>query len=173
MDSDKVKLRKYEDDLDVCGFGVIILGAWGFLKAMMQIFMDTGDGSVFTLEMDFDTQKEKMAGIIILILIVALIVLFAFLIFFIHYYIGSNASKVAKGLPYKKGYYVWAIIILVLTVLGMGAYGDEIKDVDHIDTTIASMIVDMTTIYILGSVVYASRKVKKLREALSQNAEVR
>ncbi len=36
MESEKVLLRKYEDDLNVSGMGVIILGAWSIVKLIMQ-----------------------------------------------------------------------------------------------------------------------------------------
>ncbi|MBR5360403.1 MAG: hypothetical protein IK123_05890, partial [Lachnospiraceae bacterium] len=64
--------------------------------------------------------------------------------------------------PHKKGYYTGAIILLILSVAGMFTYVDELKDLDSIDTTIASFIVDLTTIYILGIVISSTRKIRKL-----------
>ncbi len=165
MGTNSVALRRYEDDLSVGGFGVIILGAWDVLKLFMQIIMDWDEISDFGAE----SEADKLPMAIVLIVIVAFIMLIAFLIFKIHLYIGMNASRAAKGQPYKKGYYTWAIVLLVLSVLSMAAYIDEITDLENIETTIASIIVDLTMIYCLGIVVFSTRKIKEIRE-VQQNS---
>ena len=40
MDNDKVKLRRYQDDLNVGGLGVVILGAWSILKIIMHTIIE-------------------------------------------------------------------------------------------------------------------------------------
>ena len=161
MGDNSILLRKYQDDLNVCGMGVIILGAWDIFKVVMQLLLDGGELFNFTLEVEED--EKVMAFVFILVLIVAFLIL-ASLIFLIHFYIGRNASKAAKGLPHKKGYYTWAVILLVLSILSMYGYVDEIKDLENIETTIASIIVDVTSIYILGTVVISTRKIKALKQ---------
>ncbi len=159
MGNDKATLRRYEDNLSVGGFGVIILGAWDILKLFMQIIMDwegvTGLG--------VQTEEDKVLAVVVVIVIVAVLLLISFLIFKVHLYIGMNASRAAKGLPYKKGYYAGAIVLMVLSVLSMTAYIDEIMDLENIEATIASILVDMTTIYCLGTVVFSTRKIKQLK----------
>ena len=71
--------------------------------------------------------------------------------------------KNAKGLPYKKGYFVWAVILLILSPLGTLSYADEIKEAEAVETAIASIIVDLTSIYIFANLVISTRKVKELR----------
>lgn len=161
MDIDKVKLRRYEDDLNVGGLGVVILGAWDFLKIIM--------GAITTLKKGFSIEElageYKTAALVVIIAIITVVTLAAFLIFKIHMYIGLNASKAAKGEPYKKGYYKGAIILLVIFILGMSGYIYLFQDLENIDTTIASFIVDTTTIYILWIVVSSTRKIKQLRSS--------
>lgn len=164
MNSDKSKLRRYEDNLNVSGIGVIILGAWSIVKIFMQILLSSN--GEMTVE-EFEDGGIAVAVVVILI-IVAVILLISFLIFKIHLYIGLNASKDAKGQPHKKGYYVGAIIILVLSVLSFTAYFDDFKDLDNIETTLASFLVDLTTIYILGTLIYSSKMVKQLRTEKTQ-----
>ncbi|WP_029320628.1 hypothetical protein [Butyrivibrio sp. AE3004] len=162
MNSDSSLLRRYEDNLNVCGLGVIILGAWDVLKVIMQVMMNMKDA---TAEMLSEvTEEEQGIAIGVLIGVIAVLFLITALIFLIHYYIGINASRAAKGMPYKKGYFVWAVILLVVSILGMLSYVDEIKDLENIETTIASIIVDITAIYILGTVVISTRKIKNLRQ---------
>ncbi len=162
MNSEKALLRRHEDNLNVCGMGVIILGAWDVLKVIMQIMMNMKDG-ISDMLLDVEEDEKGIAiGVIIAIIVIALLI--TALIFLIHYYIGINASRAAKGLPYKKGYFRWAIILLTLSVLGMFTYIDEIRDIENIETTIASIIVDLTFIYILGNVVVATLKIKELKK---------
>ena len=71
-------------------------------------------------------------------------------------------------MPYKKGYYVWAIILLVLSVLNLTEYIDRIRNLEEIETTVASLIIDLTFIYILGTLIVSTRKIKALRKAQIQ-----
>ncbi len=159
MGDDKVKLRRYEDDLNVGGLGVVILGAWSVLKVLMYTIMEDKN----TINLEEIAKEDRAIAVGIFIVIIALTLLMVLLIFKIHLYIGMNASKAARGEPYKKGYYTAAIILLVISVLGMFTYIEAIKDLDNIDTTIASFLVDLTTIYILWIVVSSTRKIRELK----------
>ena len=159
MDSDKVKLRRFQDDLNVGGLGVVILGAWDILKVIMHAIMAAKD----EINLEEFADEEKAYAVIVIIAIIALILLMSFLIFKIHLYIGMNASKAAKGEAYKKGYYKGAVILLVLSVLGIFTYSEEFKNLETIDTTRASFIVDLTTVYILWLVVSSTRKIRELK----------
>ena len=165
MNSEKALLRRHEDNLNVCGMGVIILGAWDVLKVIMQAFMEAKDIFQFDLEV---TDDEKAVTLLVVIAIVAILILLSALIFLFHIYIGRNAMKNAKRQPYKKGYFVWAVILLVLSVLGMLTYVDEIKETENLETTIASIIVDLTTIYILVNLVISTQKIKQIRAEQTQ-----
>ncbi len=161
MDDYKVKLRRYEDDLNVGGIGVIILGAWDVLKVVMHGLMNLKDN--LTIEV-YEGDEKTVAAVAIAVFVAVILFIF-FLVFKIHLYIGLNASRAAKGEPYKKGYYKGAIIILVMSVIGMSGYIEEFKDIKNIDKTVASIIVDLTTIYILWIVISSTRKIKKLRSS--------
>ena len=63
---------------------------------------------------------------------------------------------------YIGGIIVGAIILLVLSVLGMFAYFDKRRALENIDTTIASFIVDLTMIYLLWVVISSTRKIREL-----------
>ncbi|MCR5475576.1 MAG: hypothetical protein K6F28_10300 [Lachnospiraceae bacterium] len=164
MDKDKVKLRRYEDDLNVGGLGVAILGAWDVLKVIMHVMIE-GKNEI-NLE---GFAGEDMAIVVgVLIAIIAAILLIFLLIFKLHLYIGLNASKAARGEKYKKGYYKAAIILLVLSVIGMFAYIYELKDPKNIETTIASFIVDLTSVYVLWLVVSNTRKIRQINSLREQ-----
>ena len=164
MDNDKVKLRRYQDDLNVGGLGVVILGAWSILKIIMHTIIEAKNN----ISLEEFAEEERWIAVVVVIVVIAGILLVSFLIFKIHFYIGMNASRAAKGEPYKKGYYKGAIILLVLSVMGMFTYIDELKNLDTIDTTIASFIVDLTTVYILWVVVSSTRKIRALKSLHTQ-----
>ena len=158
MDNDKAKLRQYQDDLNVGGLGVVILGAWDVLKVIMYLIMDVKND----ISLEEFADNDRAVAVVVIIAMIVVILLMVLLIFKIHLYIGLNASKAAKGEPYKKGYYTGAIILLVFSVLSMFTYIDDLKDLDNIDTTIASFIVDLTMIYVLWIIVSSTRKIREL-----------
>ncbi len=161
MNSDGCALRRYEDNLHVCGIGIVILSAWDVLKVEMQFLTRVRSVAGDYFDQFEDGEKGYALGILIVSIVVFLLVIA--LIFLLHAYIGLNASKAARRLPYKKGYYVWAIVLLGLSVLSLPDYIDKIKNLKEIDTTVASLIIDLTFIYILGTVVVSTRKIKALR----------
>ena len=161
MGNDKVLLRKYEDDLYVSGTGVMIMGIWSVLKVVMELF--------FGGDIDFNIDSEELfLRIAVWIIIGIFIAIFMLLILQLHFYIGVNASKAARGLKYKKGFFKAAVFMLVLTVMGLGAYPDKLKDPESIDTTIASILVDITTIYIFVILLISTVKIKKLKEQIRE-----
>ena len=163
MNSEGCALRRYEDNLNVCGIGVVILSAWDVFKVVMQFLTKLrSKAGVF---FDQFEDSEKGYALISLIVLTALVLLLIALVFLLHAYIGFNASKAAKRLPYKKGYYVWAVILLVLSVIGLFDYIDRIRNLKEIGTTVASLIIDLIFIYILGTVVVSTRKIRALRSA--------
>ncbi len=164
MRNDKVKLRRFQDDLNVGGLGVVILGAWDVLKVIMRLIIELNK----QIDLEEFVGEERPVAVAVIIAVIAVIILFMLLIFKIHMYIGLNASKAARGEPYKKGYYTGAVILLVLSVLGMFTYIHELKDLDNIETTVASFVVDLTSVYILWIVVSSTRKIRELGSLQAQ-----
>lgn len=160
MNNDKTNLRRYEDDLHVSGLAVVILGAWSVLKLIMEVILESK--SVFGLQNY--TGDIRMVAMLVFGVIVGVIVLISLLIFAFHYYIGINASKAARGLPYKKGYYVCSIIMLILSITGLAFYYNDFQNLENIDTTIASFLVDLTTIYVFFVVIISTNRIRKLKK---------
>ena len=166
MDIQNPVLRRYEDTLNVCGLGVIILSAWDILKIVMEILTETRE---FVSEL-FEKYEELGRGAVTAGIVVGYAIVFVglVLVFLVHLYIGRNASRAAKRQPYKKGYYVWTIILLIFAVIGLFSYTRSFRDTENIDTTIVSLIVELTNIYILGNVVVYTRKIRAFDRAQTQ-----
>ena len=159
MKSEKALLRKYEDDLHVGGIGVIIMGVWSIVKVLIEIFTNTKE--FFDVESD-DPVEKALTIIVILVFIGAVSVI----VMYIHLYIGLNAMKAARGLKYKKRFHIVTIIYTVISIAALITYKEDLKDIQNIDTTIASILVDLTTIYILIVVFISAINIKKLKEKL-------
>ena len=132
------------------------MGAWGIVRILIEIFLGTKD------QLNFEESDPVyiVAGIVGVLAIIAVV---GFIVMKVHLYIGLNAMRAAKGKPYKKGYFTAAVIILILSIVGMATYKEELQDLDNLDTTIASMLVDLTTIYILAVIIISSKKIKELK----------
>lgn len=161
MDSEKRNLRRYQDDLNVSGTGAVLMGVWSIVRLFMELFMGTKN----KLQFDADDPTEMLIMIIAVFLVVGVL---CYLVMKVHLYIGLNAIRASKEMPYKKGYLNAAFICLLLTIAGLFSYGEELKDIKNIDTTIASMLVDMTTIYIFIAVIVSTLKIKKIKEKEDQ-----
>ena len=170
MDSSNPTIRRYEDDLNVCGRGVIILAAWEVFKAVMEIH--TGIKNDFGLDIMSELPEDGRSELMwVIVGVVTVVLAIIGLLFALHIYIGLNASKEATGRPYSKGYYPMAIAVFVLTVLSMFTYIDKLKDLMNIDTTMASIIVDLTFLYILGVMIRSAHKIRILRAEQTESRE--
>ena len=164
MDNTKAMLRKYQDDLYVSGTGVIIMGAWGVVKVVLGMFL----GADRELYMEVEPGMSKALAVV---LVVILVVIMSALIMKFHVYIGLNAVRAAKDKGYKKGYIIGDVILLLLTVVGIISYKDRFKDTDNIDSTIASMLVDLTTAYVCVIVIISTKRINELKQSVTGGEE--
>ena len=157
--SEKAQLRKLEDDLNVSGTGAILMGLWSIIRVIMQVYVE--------LKKKMDTElaaNETFEKTLVVILVMLLLGVLCAAVMMIHLYIGLNAIRAAKGMKYKKGYFAATIIFGLLTVSSLDMYLEEFRKIEDIDTTIASMLVDLTTIYIFAVIIISTVKLRKLRE---------
>ncbi|MCR4705162.1 MAG: hypothetical protein K5641_03760 [Lachnospiraceae bacterium] len=154
----KAMLRRYENDLYVSGVGILIMGGWTVLKLVMELFLKSKDY--------FQPKTAEEMAVVAVILAVTLVMVL--LIVRIHFYIGMNAIRAAKGRAYKKSYFKWAVIMLILTLSGLLVYADILKDPNNIDTNLASMLVDLTTIYIFLIVIISTKRIKNLKTKMQE-----
>ena len=156
MNYEKAELRRHEENLRVSGSGVLVMGAWQVVKLFMQVFLVSPE----SFRLEADSTEEKIVGYTILI---GMLLIGALVIMATHAYIGLNAMRAARGKPYKKGYFGFTVLALVLNVLSLTSYIHFFTSPESTDTTMASILVDLTVIYIYFTVVNASIKIKKLK----------
>ena len=157
MENDKIKLRRFEDDLNVSGTGVIVMGAWAAVKSIAEMFL--GTDNVFTL-IGSDTENRTL----IIVIAVVLVLIVLSVIISLHIHVGINAIRASKGQKYKKSYLAVTAIILILMIISFISYKDIFKDMDNLDTSIASFLVDLTTIYIYAAVIRSSHMIRSIKK---------
>lgn len=157
MNNNNVVLRRCEDNLYVSGWGVVIMGIWSVLRPIIQFMLGS---SVFS-DLKSKTKNSPAAAIVIVGIFVALIMI---AVLGLHLYTGLNAIKAAKGKNHKKGYLITAIITLCISLLSLIAYKDSLSITESIATLIASILVDLTTIYIFITLIVSTVKIRKIKK---------
>ncbi len=76
MSSDKAILRRYEDNLNVGGVGVVILGARDIMKVIIQLLTEWRE--LFNIEVE---EADKAVATIVITGVIVLFLLICFLIF--------------------------------------------------------------------------------------------
>ena len=79
----------------------------------------------------------------------------------------------ARGKPYKKRYLIPAVIYTIALVASLSLYGEDFQDEEKLDTTIASILVDLTTIYLFIIVVRSALKIRKIRRDMPEEDRLR
>ena len=155
----EVKLRQFRDTLELAGKGYIFIGIWNVIKIFMTYTMQQSlmDELISDLKAQELSSKEINATLIFAFAFVALFIIM------IHFYIGLGAIKYARKKSVKKGYLVLSVISLVITAgllplyfLGADYGGNGVDDKD-----IASILVDLTMIFIFVDILYSTHMIKK------------
>lgn len=172
MENDNAKLRRYKDDLYVSGFGLIIMGVWSVLKSAILSYLSTKqeyDLTPETLGIDGILDEEKMY-LTVFFLALAFILIIAFIL---HFYVGFNAMRDAKEKKHIR-YRASAYIVLICNISLMALYPPAIQsafanlEYDELLTYGASLIVDLTTIFISASVVVSGRRIAKMKQMIPE-----
>ncbi len=164
MDNSKVRLRRYEDDLYVSGTGIIIMGAWSVVKLLLGVFL----GEDRDLFFEADSEPGQTAMMILTALMVGIL---SVLIIMLHVHIGLNAVRAARGKEYKRSYLIWNMMLLLLNIVGFIGYYDMFDDMENIDSTIASILVDLTSVYVCLIVIISANRIKKIKQVISVGEE--
>ncbi|MCR5487789.1 MAG: hypothetical protein K6F35_09725 [Lachnospiraceae bacterium] len=166
MNTENAKLRRVEDDLNVSGMGAVILGAWGILRAVIEILTETAEFFDFG---EVSPVEKKIYTALMLSFILGFLVLVSW----VHMHVGLNAMREARGKPYKKRYLIPAVIYIIALIASLSLYGEDFQDEDKLDTTIASILVDLTTIYLFIIVVRSALKIRKIRRDMPKEDRLR
>lgn len=158
----EIKLRHYRTNLRNSGSGFIIFAFWGIIKFLMivtmkrQYFWDM-------IGMDPEAFYSESDRVLVFALGISAVLIFMLIVLLIHLFIGIGAIKFGRGKSQKQRFFHVAVIMFVLSVLGLTYYIPGLGGVKtYSDTILAAMLVDMATAYILFDMIHSTSMIKKL-----------
>ncbi|MCR5122815.1 MAG: hypothetical protein K6B74_10380 [Ruminococcus sp.] len=158
MSKESAELRRYEDDLYICGKGAVIMGIWCVVKGVLQIFLTSIRDMIDNVAKDEGLIPQAKAIVFIFLLIMVVLMTLA------HIYSGVNAMKAARGKKYRKGYLAVSVVLIVIFLGGLPFYKIFFEDEDAVYSVIPSIITDLTTVYLLAVIIKSARKIKQLKQ---------
>ena len=152
----KAQIRKYNNDIKICGIGIIILSIWSIIRFYLTVyFSDMTMADLFEFPEEI-TDFEVIFTIIFFWILMGIILL-------IHFYLGISAIKYSTGKKKKWGFLIVVFIFAFVDLLSIVSYFIPGKSND-IDTKLASILLDITSIYVRFDMIYAAIRVNMLRK---------
>lgn len=156
-------LRKYTDNMRISAFGVILFGLWSILKCIMYLVFDTG---VFDMVDIYDDGSEILRVVVIVITFFILVVDLIFRLIVATSAI-RDSKKGDKGLGYiilGSFMFIMYAVILIAGFFNADYYGQ----IELIIDGVVTVIVDITSLYAIGDLIYSSIMAKSLRKKTAQ-----
>lgn len=163
------QLRKYRDHLKSDGAGYILFGVWGALKIFITVTMDSSfiEGIINNLD---DSAEEENPLLVKIILMIFMAIL-AVITLSVHYSIGVNAIKYSSGRKRSRRFLVAVFFLIIITFMGIRSYfrePDPDYEADGMDSIFASILVDLTSAYLLMDMLYSIFRMKRLEKKLNE-----
>ena len=145
--------------LRILGAGVIIFGVWAVVKpALIAVAAPTLNGGY-----NLSPENRTAVGVIGLVVWAAVVIL-------VRLYVGLSAWKEGSGTPQGWGYVVWAVIMLLFSLLlftGIVLIAIHFNQFVELGSTVtldtfASLLVDITSDIILLELIWNAGKMKRL-----------
>lgn len=151
----KAKIRKYNNDIKICGIGVILLSIWTMIRFFLTIYF-----SHISMTDFFDLPKEITNAEIIITFIFFWTIMAIILL--IHFIIGMSAIRYSMGKTKKWGFLIF-IFLFAISDCSSVVFFFVPGEVNTNDTKIASILLDITSFYIYFDMIYAVIRVNMIR----------
>ena len=149
------KIRKYSHDIYISGLGVVILGFWSLVKTILSITAGAAQG--------FNPDEyEGFERIVFTVVFWTIILIASAFVLWIHMFIGINAMKVGRGERRKKRFLIVCFLLMVFLIFELPTYFFTLSTEEAFDTALAAITVDLTMIFLLGSILYYNKQISKL-----------
>jgi hypothetical protein len=152
----KAQIRKYNNDIKICGIGVIVLSIWSMIRFYLTVyFSDVTMADLFDFSDDM-TDFEIGFIVVFFWIIMAITVL-------IHLYLGMSAIKYSMGKKKRCGFLILVFVYVVMDLSSIVVFlvpGESSTN----DTKFASILLDITSLYFSFDMIYAVIRVKMLRK---------
>ena len=141
MDTD-VKVRYFQNNLVTCGLGIITLGLWTNIKALLHFFTESSQIIADTAK---ETGLEEEIVLPVFIVVIALIVL---IITIWHIQIGMSSIRVGRGRKKHHFYILSAMLLIALNMYDVFYLFDVTTEIP-LDAVITTIILDTTLTLVL------------------------
>ncbi len=160
----KADIRRYRKNLVITGFGFISIELWAVLKFAIRIFEEGGFRKIL------DSGDGEVNWFLIYFMITAFIVLTTLL----HLYIGLSSARYGSGKSKRWGFLVAAGLYIGFTVYEfpdlISDFLDALSKEDPFttaDTSVASILVELTILFILLDMILSAILLKRAEKKLS------
>lgn len=159
-----IELRRMQDNLVHAGAGYIVFGVWSLIKLFMMMTMQSEYTEMLNDSLGDDPEERAF---LLIITAVFFFVVVAFTIW-IHLWIGRGAMRYGRGLSRKKTFVVLSVIGIVINILALPMYFWDFVNGTQArtdDTTIASILVDITVNFIFLDMIVSTARIDRLMKS--------
>ena len=148
-DSLKAHSRRYKKNIVISGMGAIVLCSWDIIKFVMSVILDEG-------------AREELFGMSDMEVVISPAIIAVMIAFFFAFYIafslfiGIGAMRYGNGKSKNKLFILFAVIQLISTIAGIGAYFKSPEQGGSTDTSAASFLLDMTIVLVISDMIFST-----------------
>ena len=161
---DNIKIRHVRDNLIHAGYGYILFGIWSVIKLFMMSTMQKEYSGMLG---DSSGVSPEDYPIAIAITVAAYLIMIIFTLG-MHLWIGYGAVRYGKGTGHRKYYVVLSVIGIIMTLVLLPLYfwnPSEGTPIIPDDTTIASILVDITLVFVFLDMIVSTVRIDRLTES--------
>ncbi len=182
---ESVKLREYSNRLVLSGWGIVVLGAWEFVRIIMGMFLFRRQITEF-ISTQLEAPSDEVQYWVFALFVVIIIIVMAISLLF-NIYIGKSAIADGRGKKRKNLYLLFAAGILVLAFLSVQAQmqqaetqeqqtetqeqseeQSEEQEWQDMDTVFVTNLLDFMLYLTCAEMLYCAARVRILRRKLRQ-----
>ncbi|WP_029321628.1 hypothetical protein [Butyrivibrio sp. AE3004] len=152
----KAQIRKYYNNLEINGLGVIVFGIWSVLKYLINMIMGQTNMEDIVAIINIGNSDTLVNVVLVIVFIVYTLVLL------LHVYIGACAVYYARRKTENTRFLIWAIVLFIINLISVSNYLCSPESMEWDDTVIITLMVDFTFFYIIIDMLYSYIKIKKL-----------
>ena len=171
---DHIKLRRYSDRLAMSGWGVMVLGLWEAIRALMGVYLNRKLLFDFLYENITEVASEaRELTIVFVIIILYIVYCFALLM---HLYIGVSAMAEGRDKKRRNLYLFFAAAIVFLSLLSFKTFlsGKEVQrsqmEMD-VDTVFATALLDTAMCLTCIEMLYCAIRSRLLQRKINNAAK--
>lgn len=157
------------------GTGTILFSVWTVVKTLGSLFIRREEAVAIARrtadEVGVVISDQNLFYIMIAVLLTTMLLFLG-----IRTYIGRAAISEGRGFRRSNGYLILAVILIIINTAAVIIMFISTKSQEYLwmfssDTSLSTLIIELTSIIMLAEMVFAAAKLRKARGAAGQSAE--